>query len=167
MKVEIYTTPTCGYCHQAKKYFQSKNVPYVEHDVASDRQAAQRMVQLTGQMGVPVITIEGENIIGFDLPRIQQLLSSRSSSSGAKFGARVADAERYTNHKGAYVGEVCQGSTADIAGIKAGDTIIGINDDSVFTGSELKEIMHSLCSGTQLKVLFVRDDKTMQARVTV
>lgn len=71
-KVTIYTTPTCGYCKLAKAMFQEKGVTYSEKDVAADSTAADEMIQKSGQMGVPVITISNEDgsdeklIVGFD-----------------------------------------------------------------------------------------------------
>jgi glutaredoxin len=59
MKVKVYSTPTCGYCHQAKKFLAERGVEYSEFDVSCDRAAAEEMVRLTGQMGVPVILVDG------------------------------------------------------------------------------------------------------------
>ncbi len=73
-KVEIYTTPTCHYCHMAKEYFNEHNIEYVEHDVAKDLQARTSMVERSGQMGVPVIFINDNMVIGFDRGKIEELL---------------------------------------------------------------------------------------------
>jgi glutaredoxin 3 len=168
MTVEIYTSPTCGYCHQAKQYLQANNIPFTEYDVASDREAAQRMVKLTGQMGVPVIRIDGETVIGFDLPRLQHLLSNvRAESGGVKFGAKIADASRFTQQEGAYVGGVTAGSAADTAGLKRGDIIVGIDDNRIKTADDLEAIVQSLYANQQLTVVFVRDEKPMQVRLAV
>jgi glutaredoxin 3 len=72
--VTIYTTPTCGFCHMAKSYFQHEGVKYKEIDVSSDMAAAQEMVNKSGQLGVPVIDVDGQITIGFDKPKLQQLL---------------------------------------------------------------------------------------------
>lgn len=73
--VTIYTTPTCHFCHMAKEYFKENNIPYTEHDVIADEVKRQEMYEKTGQMGVPVIVIGGEVVVGFDRPRIEELLS--------------------------------------------------------------------------------------------
>jgi glutaredoxin-like YruB-family protein len=73
-KVTIYTTPTCGYCKAAKAFFQEKQVEYEEKDVANDQAAASEMIQKSGQMGVPVITVDDEMVIGFNQPKLQDLL---------------------------------------------------------------------------------------------
>lgn len=72
--VSVYTTPTCQYCKMAKEFFQANNVNYSEHDVAADEAMRNEMVEKSGQMGVPVIDIEGEIIVGFDEPRIKEVL---------------------------------------------------------------------------------------------
>jgi len=73
-KVVIYSTPTCTYCHAAKDFFKEKGVEYTEHDVASDLEKRQEMIEKSGQMGVPVIFIEDEMSIGFDEPKLTELL---------------------------------------------------------------------------------------------
>jgi glutaredoxin-like YruB-family protein len=65
-KVIIYSTPTCHYCHVAKDYFAEHNVAYTEFDVAADIQKRKEMMDKSGQMGVPVIDVDGEIIVGFD-----------------------------------------------------------------------------------------------------
>ena len=72
--VTIYSTPTCGFCHMAKEYFKSKDITYDEFDVTMDHEKAQEMVNKSGQMGVPVIEINGKIVVGFDRPRIDALL---------------------------------------------------------------------------------------------
>lgn len=74
-KVEIYTTPTCHYCHLAREYFKEHNIEYTEHDVALDTEARTQMVEKSGQMGVPVIFINDAMVIGFDRGKIEELLS--------------------------------------------------------------------------------------------
>ena len=72
--VTIYSTPVCHFCHAAKEFFQENKVEYTEHDVASDAEKRQEMIDLTGQMGVPVIKIGEDIIIGFDEPKLKELL---------------------------------------------------------------------------------------------
>ena len=68
--VTIYSTPTCHFCAMAKEFFKEHTVPYTEYDVAHDLQKRQEMIQRSGQMGVPVIFIGDELIVGFDKERI-------------------------------------------------------------------------------------------------
>jgi glutaredoxin len=58
----------------AKKYLSENNIAYEEVDVSSDQAAAATMVSKSGQMGVPVLDIDGEMVVGFDKPKIKQLL---------------------------------------------------------------------------------------------
>lgn len=72
--VTIYSTPTCHFCHAAKEFFTENNIEFTDHDVSSDAEKRQEMVQKSGQMGVPVIFIDEEMIVGFDEPKIKSLL---------------------------------------------------------------------------------------------
>jgi len=74
-KVAIYTTPTCPYCKRAKEYLSRKGISYQEYNVAVDRDKAKEMIQKSGQMGVPVITIDNEVVVGFNQVQLDSLLS--------------------------------------------------------------------------------------------
>ena len=74
MAVKIYTTPSCGYCTVAKKYFRENRVAFTEYDVSRDQRRADEMVRKSGQMGVPVIDINGKVIVGFNKPEIERSL---------------------------------------------------------------------------------------------
>jgi len=65
-KVTIYSTKTCPYCRMAKDYLKSKNINFKDFDVGSDKEAAKEMIKKSGQMGVPVLDINGKIIVGFD-----------------------------------------------------------------------------------------------------
>ena len=73
--VTIYTTPTCVYCKMTKAFFKENNVQYEEKDVSADRTAADEMIQKSGQMGVPVIDIDGQILTGFDKEGLSRLLN--------------------------------------------------------------------------------------------
>ncbi len=73
-KVIIYSTPTCTYCKMAKDFFAKNNVAYEEHDVASDAQAREEMVNKSHQLGVPVIDVDNQIIIGFDQRTLEKVL---------------------------------------------------------------------------------------------
>jgi glutaredoxin-like YruB-family protein len=72
--VKVYSTPTCPYCIRAKQFLTENSVPFENYDVSSDHQKAEEMIQKSGQMGVPVLDIDGEIIVGFDKERIKQAL---------------------------------------------------------------------------------------------
>ncbi len=74
MSVTVYSTPTCPYCHMVKDYLKESKVEFVDVNVAEDQAQAQAMVEKSGQMGVPVIDINGTIIVGFDKPKIEAAL---------------------------------------------------------------------------------------------
>jgi glutaredoxin 3 len=79
MKVKVYSTTTCPYCTMAKNYLEARGVDFEDIDVSSDSEAASEMVEKTGQMGVPVIEIDGKFVVGFDEPRIAELIKASST----------------------------------------------------------------------------------------
>lgn len=68
--VTVYSAPWCAFCHAAKEYLKKLGVEYVEKDIETDRAFAEESVEKSGQMGIPVIDIDGDIIIGFDRPQI-------------------------------------------------------------------------------------------------
>lgn len=75
--VTVYSTPWCGFCHMAKAYFDKLGVKYTDVDVESDPHAGMEAVQKSGQMGVPVIDIDGTIIVGFNRPMIDMTLKDK------------------------------------------------------------------------------------------
>ncbi|MEX2054356.1 MAG: glutaredoxin family protein [Candidatus Colwellbacteria bacterium] len=73
-QVSIYSTPTCHFCHMAKEFFKNNNIEFTSYDVASDATKRDEMVQKSGQLGVPVIFVDDELIVGFDEARLKSLL---------------------------------------------------------------------------------------------
>lgn len=73
-EVIIYSTPTCHFCHLAKAFFQNNNVEYTDLNVAEDAEKRQEMIEVTGQMGVPVIKIGEEYLVGFNEGKIREML---------------------------------------------------------------------------------------------
>ena len=74
-QVQIYSTPSCHFCHMAKEFFTANNVAFTDYNVASDLEKRKEMIDKSGQMGVPVITIGDQFVVGFDEPRIRELLA--------------------------------------------------------------------------------------------
>ncbi|OGX14796.1 MAG: NrdH-redoxin [Omnitrophica WOR_2 bacterium RBG_13_41_10] len=73
-KVKVYSTTTCPFCIRAKQFLKDNNIAFEDLDVGSNQVAAEEMIKKSGQMGVPVIDIDGEIIIGFDKDKIKQAL---------------------------------------------------------------------------------------------
>jgi glutaredoxin-like YruB-family protein len=80
VEIKVYSTPTCPYCKMAKTYLDEKGVKYQDLDVTQDAAARDEMIQKSGQMGVPVITVNGELVIGFDKERLEDLLKAGESA---------------------------------------------------------------------------------------
>ena len=74
MEVKVYSTPTCPYCKMAKTYLDENGIKYEDFDVTQNAAAKDEMIEKSGQMGVPVITVDGELVIGFDRERLENLL---------------------------------------------------------------------------------------------
>ncbi|KXJ99153.1 MAG: Glutaredoxin-3 [Parcubacteria bacterium OLB19] len=72
--VTIYSTPVCHFCHMAKDFFKENNVSFTDYDVAADAEKRQEMIEMTNQMGVPVIRIGDDVVIGFDEGKLRELL---------------------------------------------------------------------------------------------
>ena len=73
-QVRVYSTTTCPFCIRLKQYLKDNNIPFEDIDVSTNQQAAEEMVVKSGQMGVPVLDIDGEIIVGFDKERIKEAL---------------------------------------------------------------------------------------------
>ena len=173
MDIKIYTTPTCGYCKMAKKYLSEIGIQYTEYDVSRDRQAADEMVNLTGQMGVPVIVVDGQIIVGFDRPRLEQLLGKGSGDNRPRFGLKVADASKVTRKMGglpvfgALVGSVALGSPGERAGIKEGDIITEINMRPIRGADDLEKALANLRLGGRVTIILQRGQQELQSEVVI
>jgi glutaredoxin len=80
-KIEIYSTPTCHFCHMEKEFLAGHNIPFVDYNVAEDMEKRRQMVELTGQMGVPVTVItdpanphQPDIIVGFSQALFEEKL---------------------------------------------------------------------------------------------
>ena len=72
--ITIYSTPSCVYCNMAKAFFKSNGLDYTEYNVATDLPRRKEMIDKTGQMGVPVIQIDNEVVVGFDESKLGTML---------------------------------------------------------------------------------------------
>ena len=161
MNVVVYTTPTCGYCYQAKEFLSRQGVPFVEKNVAADRRAAAQMVKLSGQQGVPVITVDGQVVVGFNQPRLRQLLQQARRAT-PKLGAAIADASSQVQKhpgiptKGAYIGRVRSGSPAQKAGLRPGDVIVALGGQAVGRADDVHRLLGEMPKGRDLSLSYVR-----------
>jgi glutaredoxin-like YruB-family protein len=72
--VKVYSTPTCPYCHMVKEFLTESGIQFEDIDVSVNQAAAQQMIKKSGQMGVPVLDIDGQIVVGFDKGKIKKLL---------------------------------------------------------------------------------------------
>jgi S1-C subfamily serine protease len=125
-----------------------------------------RMIRLSGQQGVPVITIDDQVVVGFDRRRLEELLA-QGATAKVELGAAVADAASHAQMDGAYVGRVKGGSLADKAGLKARDVIVELNGQAVRNSADLARIMAGLRSGTRPKLTYMRQVQRMQTELSI
>lgn len=134
--------------------------------MAADPQAAGEMVRLSGQRGVPVVVIEGQVVVGFNRPQIDQLLEA---ARRPRLGAAVADASemaalgRCQARVGAYVGRVTPGGVAEQAGLVAGDVITKLAGQAVSNVLHLQSLVARLRPGQRAPLEYVRGQETLLA----
>ena len=75
--ITIYTTPTCGFCHMAKEYLKSKNIEFDAKDITTDEQSYKDVLDKSGQLGVPVLDVDGTIIVGFDRAKLDVVLREK------------------------------------------------------------------------------------------
>ena len=73
-KVTIYSSPTCIYCNLAKTFLKANGIDYTDRNVASDLELRKEMIDKTGQMGIPVIEVDGQIVIGYNEAKLRELL---------------------------------------------------------------------------------------------
>lgn len=81
--VTIYSTPTCHYCNMAKEYFDANGVKYQTFDVSQDQEKRKEMMEKSGQLGVPVILIDEDVVVGFNKPKLTRLLGLGEAPAAA------------------------------------------------------------------------------------
>jgi S1-C subfamily serine protease len=143
-------------------------VSYTEIDVSRDTKAAREMVSLSGQMGVPVIIIDGNVVVGFDRERIKTLLAAGTK---IHLGIKITDASRYASQQGkspvsgALVGEVASGSIGERSGLQPGDVITEISGRFINSAADLESALGNLQSGHILTILFLRNGESRKSEV--
>ncbi len=133
MPITVYTTPTCPWCTRTKEFLRQQGVEFTERDASRDRTAAEEILRLTGQLGVPVTTDGHEVIVGFDPARLTAM-ANRNKQRG--LGLRVANAP----DGGVLVGGVRPDSQAARAGVQAGDIVVEMSGIPVRTADDLERI---------------------------
>jgi S1-C subfamily serine protease len=131
------------------------------------------MINLTGQRGVPVITVDGQVVIGFDRGRLEQLLNSEGGAGRVSLGITVADASKMIRElpprpvSGAYVGAVKPGSAGEKAGLKSGDIITEVNNYTVTSAHDLESFLANVSSGEKINVTYKRGEAISKTGITL
>jgi S1-C subfamily serine protease len=138
------------------------------------------MVDLTGQMGVPVIVIGHEIVIGFDRQKIQELIASGAaaapepeSAPKVRFGVKIADAQKIAPQTGspttpgAIIGEVTPGFTGERAGLKSGDIVTQINAQTINGAGDMAQALAALKPGDIVSIMFRRAGETRKSEIVV
>lgn len=171
MNVVVYSNPTCGYCHQVKGFLSQRGIKFTERDVSIDSNAAAEMVRKSGQQGVPVIIIDDQVIVGFDRPRLEQLLAAAGSKQRPGFGLQIADASKITRKQGgipifgAFVGGVRAGSPAEKAGLQKGDVVTEINLHPIRNADNLEQALSHLSPGSRVSIVFLRGEGQFKSEI--
>jgi membrane-associated protease RseP (regulator of RpoE activity) len=145
-----------------KEFLSQKNISFQERDVSRNQAYAQELASSTGQMGVPVIIMDNETIIGFDRARLEQIISQKQSTRKPLFGAAIADAVKITAKQGgevvtgAYIGSVRPGSFAARTGLMPGDIITEINALPVTNAEDLAQLLSTFSQGSHVAISFRR-----------
>nr|MBC7244016.1 PDZ domain-containing protein [Chloroflexota bacterium] len=147
-----------------KGFLSQRGIPFKEYDVGIDREAALRMIRLSGQQGVPVTTIDDEVIVGFDRRRLEEALA-KAQSRKPPLGVAVADATGTT--EGAYVGRVTPYSLAEKASLQVGDVIIEIGGQPVRNAVDLERIYKKLHTGSRVALIFLRQGRLTQTELSL
>jgi|WetSurMetagenome_2_1015567.scaffolds.fasta_scaffold19726_5 glutaredoxin 3 len=149
-----------------KEYLSQKGVAYIERDVASNPSAAQEMISRTGQRGVPVIIINGQIIVGFDQPKLDQALSGINQQRPG-FGTAIADTDKVKAlfgsgiAAGAYIGRVRPESKAADIGLLPGDIVLEINQYRIANAADMESIISRLRPGDKISLVFLRSGQSI------
>jgi glutaredoxin 3 len=154
-----------------KEFLSRKGIPYQDHDVNSDPSAAQEAIKITGQNGVPVTVIDGQSVVGFNEPRLEQLIAQAEAAARPKFGAGIANVGTEGRKGvpivfGAYVGRIGTGSIAERVGLAVGDVIIQMNNKPISDTADLERFMSGVRQGDKISVVFIRGTIVNTAEVT-
>ena len=123
------------------------------------------MVRISGQQGVPVITVDGQVVVGFNQPRLLQLIN-QAGQDRPKLGASIADAASQAEKhpgiptSGAYVGKVKPGSAAEKAGLRPGDVITTLGGQPIRRAGDLQQLLSGMPHSQELSLTYIRDGET-------
>ena len=129
------------------------------------------MVRLTGQLAVPVTVIDGQVVVGFNKPHLEQLLAT--GGQRPHFGLKVADASKIAQKAGepplfgAYVGDVAPSSLGERAGLRSGDIIREVNLKPIRDAEDLERSLAGLAPGSRVTIVFLRNGETLRSEIVI
>jgi len=157
-----------------KEYLSRKGLAYRDVDVSRDPAAANEMVRISGQRGVPVTVVDGQAVVGFDRPRLDALLRSRNASpQRPRLGAAVADAAamsrqgRTQQTTGAYVGSVRPDSPAGRAALLVDDVIVSLGGAPISDAASLERAVGAQAIGAAIPVTVIREGQRFELTLTL
>lgn len=177
-EVVIYTTPTCSYCAQAKRWFKEHGVQYTEYDITRDPARAAEVYRLTGQQAVPVIRVGAQVLVGYDPLQLAKLIPMDPEgqvSNGARTLSLGMAAQSLTQQRageaglpaafGVVVGPVREGGPAEAAGILEGDIIVGVGSYTLQNLDQLLRVVANKQPGDTLPLRVWRDGRELDVEV--
>ena len=125
------------------------------------------MIQVSGQQGVSVITVDGDVVVGFNQPRLIQLIKQSKPKLGASIADAASQARKHPGipKSGAYVGKVRPGSPADRAGLRQGDVITALGGQPVTRAADLHQLIPQMPKGRDVSLTYVRNGQERDALV--
>ena len=130
------------------------------------------MVRLTGQLAVPVTVIDGQVVVGFNRPQLEQLLAS-GGGQRPHLGLKVADASKIANKAGepplfgAYIGAIASSSLGERAGLRSGDIIREVNLKPIRDADDLERALSGLTPGSRVGIVFIRGGETLRSEIVI
>ncbi len=153
-----------------KDFLSQRGIRFEERDVSRDSSLAQEVVRLTGQMGVPVTVMDGQVIIGFNRPQLEQ---AAGQIQRPLFGASVADAAKLTARlgagitAGAYIGKIKPGSLAERLGLAPGDVIVELNKRNISNADDFEHAVSGLGKGSRILLVYLRGNRRLASEGVV
>ena len=117
------------------------------------------MIQVSGQQGVPVITVDGQVVIGFNQPRLVQLLQQAKPKLGASIADAASQVQKHPGipSSGAYIGQVRPGSPAERAGLRPDDVITALGGQAVQCAADVHRLIPQMPKNQDIPLTYVRD----------
>jgi S1-C subfamily serine protease len=150
-----------------------RGIGYAERDVSIDPAAAKEMVQKSGQMGVPVIVVDNQVVIGFDRTRLDRLLNTSDDGHRPHLGLQIADATKVGPKLGlspvfgALVGKIAPQSIGEKAGVQPGDIITEFNMRPIHNASDLEDTIAAVSEGQRAVIVLLRGQQTLKSEIVL